>query len=101
VIIKRKMCPGIEGLEGSNHEHDVIPVATAVKYLTSRRYPKSVTAILTKIKAASVSYVHAGSTTDKGTNHVEFGEAVSRVLDKISESPRLIKRSWFVLHLQR
>lgn len=31
LIAKRKMCPGIEGLEGSSHGHDVIPVDKAIK----------------------------------------------------------------------
>lgn len=85
VIVKRKMCPGIEGLEGSNHGHDVIPVKTAIKYLTSRGYPSTVSAILQNIKPTSISYIHMGSTIDKGANRVEFGEAVSRVLDKIGK----------------
>jgi len=80
------MCPGIEGLEGSNHGHDVIPVDTAVKYLTSRGYPDAVSAILKNIKPTSLSYLHAGSTKEKGANRVEFGEAVSRVLDKIGKT---------------
>ncbi|KAF8575556.1 thiamine diphosphate-binding protein [Ramaria rubella] len=85
VIVKRKMCPGIEGLEGSNHGHDVIPVALAIKYLTSRGYPSSVGDILTSIKPSSVPYLHVGSTKEKGANRVEFGEAVCRVLDKLSK----------------
>ena len=35
VINKRPMCPGIEGLEGSTHGHDVISVELALKYLES------------------------------------------------------------------
>jgi transketolase len=30
LIAKRLMCPGIQGLEGSNHGHDVIPVDKAI-----------------------------------------------------------------------
>jgi transketolase N-terminal domain/subunit len=30
LIAKRLMCPGIQGLEGSNHGHDVIPVPKAI-----------------------------------------------------------------------
>lgn len=80
------MCPGIEGLEGSNHGHDVIPVKIAVNYLTSRGYPSTVCAILQNIKPTSTPYTYMGSTSDKGANRVEFGEAVSRVLDKIGKA---------------
>lgn len=31
LISKRVMCPGIEGLEGEPHGHDVIPVDKAIK----------------------------------------------------------------------
>ncbi|GJJ12442.1 hypothetical protein Clacol_006684 [Clathrus columnatus] len=83
VVIKRKMCPGVEGLEGSNHGHDVVPVKTAVKYLLSRGYPKSVGDILSNIKPAEVPYLYVGSTVEKGANRVEFGEAVVRYLDQL------------------
>lgn len=85
VVIKRKMCPGVEGLEGSSHGHDVIPVKTAIKYLTGRGYPQSVADILNNIRPAEVSYLYVGSTKDKGANRVVFGEAVVRYLDKLSK----------------
>ena len=37
VIIKRPMCPGIEGLEGSNHGHDVISVKLALELLRNQQ----------------------------------------------------------------
>ena len=36
VINKRKMAVGIEGIEGSTHGHDVIPVDAAIKYLEAK-----------------------------------------------------------------
>ncbi|KIJ25680.1 hypothetical protein M422DRAFT_77069 [Sphaerobolus stellatus SS14] len=85
VIIKRKMCPGVEGLEGSNHGHDVVPVKTAIKHLLGRGYPQSSLDILNNIKPYSTPYLHIGSSNDRGANRVEFGEAVCRVLDKIGK----------------
>lgn len=38
VINHRPMCPGIAGLEGSNHGHDVISVKLAIEYLEARGY---------------------------------------------------------------
>lgn len=34
LIAKRVMCPGIQGLEGSNHGHDVIPVDKAISCMS-------------------------------------------------------------------
>ena len=104
------MCPGIEGLEGSNHGHDVIPVDTAIKYLTGRGYPPTVGAILKNIKPASISYIHLGSTKERGANRVQFGEAVSNVLDKIGKEEAAKKvmvidstlcNDWFDAYIQR
>ncbi|KAF8502559.1 thiamine diphosphate-binding protein [Hysterangium stoloniferum] len=85
VVIKRKMAPGIEEIEGSNHGHDVVPVKVAIKYLLGRGYPKSVTDILENIKPNSDPYLHIGCTKERGANRVEFGEAVNRVLDKLTK----------------
>ena len=38
VVIKRVMAPGIKGLEGTTHAHDVIPVKIATEYLAERGY---------------------------------------------------------------
>ncbi|KDN45616.1 Thiamin diphosphate-binding protein [Tilletiaria anomala UBC 951] len=84
VIIKRKMCPGIEGLEGSNHGHDVIPVDKAIKYLTSKGHNDAV-AVLQSIKPTKDTYEFIGCTKDRGANRVVFGEAVAAVLDKSSK----------------
>lgn len=85
------MCPGVEGLEGSNHGHDVVPVKTAIKHLLSRGYPQSVVDVLSNIKPTDVPYLHVGSTKDRGANRVEFGEAVVRYLDKLRREDAIKK----------
>ncbi|KAG2061108.1 thiamine diphosphate-binding protein [Suillus hirtellus] len=86
VVAKRLMAPGVADIEGSTHGHDVIPVKAAVKYLTARGYPTSVSEdILNNIKPASVPYLYIGSTKEVGANRVVFGEAVNLVLDKLSK----------------
>ena len=85
VVCKRKMAPGIKSIEGSPHGHDVIPVKAAVAYLESRNYGKDITDILTNIKPSSVPYLYTGSSRETAANRVEFGEAVSRVLDGYSK----------------
>lgn len=76
------MAPGIKSIEGSPHGHDVIPVKAAIEYLQGKGITKGAD-ILANIKATSIPYVFLGSSKEKEANRVEFGEAVSRVLDKI------------------
>ncbi|KAI0635837.1 thiamine diphosphate-binding protein [Trametes polyzona] len=86
VVCKRKMAPGVADIEGSTHGHDVIPVKSAIKYLTARGYPEETAAnILNNIKPNAVPYLYIGSTKEVGANRVVFGEAVNLVLDKLSK----------------
>ncbi|OSX58829.1 hypothetical protein POSPLADRAFT_1071211 [Postia placenta MAD-698-R-SB12] len=86
VVCKRLMAPGVADIEGSTHGHDVIPVKSAIKYLTSRGYPEAMASnILNNIKPHSVPYLYIGSTKEVGANRVIFGEAVNLVLDKLSK----------------
>ncbi|KZT07582.1 thiamine diphosphate-binding protein [Laetiporus sulphureus 93-53] len=92
VVCKRVMAPGIADIEGSTHGHDVIPVKAAIKYLTSRGYPESVSAdILNNIKPTAVPYLYIGSTKEVGANRVVFGEAVNLVLDKLTKEEAAAK----------
>ncbi|EJD53512.1 transketolase [Auricularia subglabra TFB-10046 SS5] len=82
VIVKRVMAPGIKPIQGSPHGHDVIPVKAAIEYLEGKGIKAGVD-ILQSIKATSIPYVFLGSSKEKEANRVQFGEAVSRVLDGI------------------
>jgi transketolase N-terminal domain/subunit len=82
-IAHRKMAPGITGLEGLCHAHDVISVKDATKYLTDRGYNQAVEKIHA-ISPASVSYLYNGSSKQKTANRVVFGEAVVSVLEPLS-----------------
>ncbi|ORX36956.1 putative transketolase [Kockovaella imperatae] len=81
VVAKRKMAVGIPDLEGSPHAHDVIKVEPAIKYLDSKGHKKCA-AILRAIKPTESSDILLGSTKERGAVRVQFGEAVSTVLDK-------------------
>jgi transketolase C-terminal domain/subunit len=94
VINKRPMCPGIEGLEGSTHGHDVISLKLALQYLETRGYTAAVE-ILNSIKPAKQDYTFMGSSDKWGANRVMFGEAMVGVLGRMSEDER--KRSVLVI----
>ncbi|TFK98234.1 thiamine diphosphate-binding protein [Pterulicium gracile] len=84
VISKRKMAPGISGIEGSPHGHDVVSVDGAVNYLKERGYGEEVWGILKQIQPTPDPILYVGSTKERAACRVEFGEAVSNVLRKIS-----------------
>ena len=84
VVVKRVMAPGIKGLEGSTHAHDVIPVKIASEYLKERGYDKAVEK-LQAITPNSLAYLYTGSTQEKFANRVIFGEAVVSVLEALSK----------------
>ncbi|KAL2864400.1 thiamine diphosphate-binding protein [Aspergillus lucknowensis] len=85
VVVDRKMAPGIEGIEGMTKAHDVVPVDIARKYLTNRGYSEEQLAFYDQIKAVGNPHKYWGSTQDKGSNRVIFGEAVNSVLDGLSK----------------
>jgi transketolase len=87
LINKRPMCPGIEGLEGSNHGHDVISVDLAIKYLESRGQTAAVE-YLKSIQKSKQTYTFLGSSDKLGANRNVFGEAVVDILDRMSEAER-------------
>jgi transketolase len=84
VVVKRVMAPGIKGLEGSTHAHDVIPVKIASEYLKERGYDKAVEK-LQAITPNSLAYLYTGSTQEKFANRVIFGEAVVSVIEALSK----------------
>ncbi|KAF5384051.1 hypothetical protein D9757_006969 [Collybiopsis confluens] len=84
VISKRKIAPGIGGLEGEIKAHDVIPIKSAIQYLEERGYPNAGD-ILLNIKPHSQPYLYIGSSTELAANRVVFGESVNGVLDKLSK----------------
>jgi transketolase len=89
LINKRKMCPGVEGLEGSNHGHDVIKVATAVKYLEQRGYTAAVE-FLKGVKKGPSKPTLRGS-KGAGKNRVAFGTLLNELLDKMSPEQRVAR----------
>ncbi|MEM8829238.1 MAG: transketolase C-terminal domain-containing protein [Cyanobacteria bacterium P01_G01_bin.19] len=87
LINKRPMCPGIEGIEGSTHGHDVIPVDKAIAYL-EKRDRGAASDFLKNIEKPSNDYKYLGVSDKLGSNRNVFGEAVVSVLGKMSDAER-------------
>ncbi len=90
VINKRLMCPGIEGLEGSEHGHDVIPLDLALKYLEARDLPDAVD-YLKQIEKPKQRYSFLGVSDKMGSNRNTFGDAVVSMLGNLSDQDRQAK----------
>ncbi len=87
LVNKRKMAVGIEGIEGSTHGHDVIPVDKAIAYLEKRGLTEAVN-YLKSIPKPKQSYTFLGVSDKWGSNRNVFGEAVVSVLSRLSETER-------------
>jgi len=90
VINKRPMCPGIEGLEGSNHGHDVISVKLALDYLEKRVQQAAIDA-LKAVEAPKQDKNFLGSSDNWDANRGVFGTAVVDILGRMSEAERIEK----------
>jgi transketolase len=87
IINKRAMCVGIEGLEGSNHGHDVISVPAAITYLEARGHTAAVETLQNTVKPKQ-DYTFLGVSNKSESNRNVFGDAVVDVLKGMSESDR-------------
>ena len=90
VINHRPMCPGIVGLEGSNHGHDVASVKVAVEYLESHGR-QAAADHLKGIQAPKNDAVFLGSSDKWDANRNVFGDAVVAILGRMSEAERIEK----------
>jgi transketolase len=87
VINKRPMAVGIEGLEGSTHGHDVIPVALAITYL-EQRGQDAAAAYLKAIEKPVNPYIYLGSSTHTAANRNIFGDTVVQMLTRLEPAER-------------
>ncbi len=87
VINRRRMCVGIEGLEGSPHGHDVIPLDLAITYLERRGHDRAV-AYLRSIEKPKNPCSYLGSSSQLGSNRNIFGETVVSVLGRMEVGQR-------------
>ncbi|ELR97364.1 transketolase C-terminal domain-containing protein [Gloeocapsa sp. PCC 73106] len=87
VVNYRPMCVGIDGLEGTTHGHDVIPVKLALEYL--EKHGQSAAAeYLKNIEKPKQTYTFLGASDTMGSNRNVFGEAVVSILTTMTESER-------------
>ncbi|CAE7778796.1 Tktl2 [Symbiodinium sp. CCMP2592] len=87
VILKRSMCPGIQGLEGSTDGHDAMPLLHAVQYLESRGHAAAAD-MLTKVCKTCDPHQRFWGSGQFGAPRQVFGETVVRVLGRMDADER-------------
>ena len=89
LVNKRKMAPGLTGLEGTNKAHDVVKASLAIDYLRARGHEaaaKHIEAI--KAPKRPVTFRGIGS-GEWGKNREVFGQSVCEVLEPLSQAERV------------
>jgi transketolase len=87
LIAKRRMAPGIAGIEGSPHGHDAIPVKAGIEYLRARGHERAAR-WLEEAKPAAKPPQQRGSSTARTAIRTTFGEALRDVLKAQDEKQR-------------
>lgn len=87
LVNKRKMAVGIDGIEGSTHGHDVIPVDKAIAYLEKQGQTAAVE-YLKNIQKPKLPYTFLGVSEKWDSNRNVFGDAVVSVLSRMSPEER-------------
>ena len=89
LVNKRKMAPGLTGLEGSNKAHDVVKASLAVDYLRARGHEDAARHI-EAIKAPKRPTAYRGiGPGEWGVNRSVFGIALCEQLEPLSEQERV------------
>jgi transketolase len=89
LINKRKMAPGLRGIEGSPKAHDVVKVPVALEYLKARGHEEAVRYIeALKAPKRPLAYRGVGS-GEWGKNRETFGTALCEVLGALTPEARL------------
>eukprot|EP01063_Lacrimia_lanifica_P000603 TRINITY_DN10315_c0_g2_i3.p1 TRINITY_DN10315_c0_g2~~TRINITY_DN10315_c0_g2_i3.p1 ORF type:complete len:539 (+),score=255.74 TRINITY_DN10315_c0_g2_i3:515-2131(+) len=88
VVCRRKMAPGIEGVEGTHTGHDVVPVARAIDYLGKRGHKEAIEVLkaVQKTKDPHGAYKGAG---DYAAMRGAVGDALVAILSKMTKEERV------------
>jgi len=90
LVNRRRMAPGVPGIEASAKAHDVIEPELAIAYLEARGEREAV-AFLKRVPKQKESYVYLGSSKEQGRNRDLFGQLVCEQLKKLTPEERRAK----------
>eukprot|EP01065_Artemidia_motanka_P027307 TRINITY_DN32529_c0_g1_i1.p2 TRINITY_DN32529_c0_g1~~TRINITY_DN32529_c0_g1_i1.p2 ORF type:complete len:677 (+),score=228.77 TRINITY_DN32529_c0_g1_i1:74-2032(+) len=86
VVIRRKMAPGILGVEGTHQGHDVVPIDKGSKWLESKGRGAAA-ALLKTIKPSKDPHTYAGS-GNPGSMRGAVGETLINIISAMSPAER-------------
>jgi transketolase len=89
IVVKRKMAPGIDGLEGHTHAHESIKADKAIAYLEKRGRVDAAN-YLKSVKGEKSPLIYKGS-KGAGKNRDDFGKIINAILDGMTPEERLAK----------
>ena len=89
LLNRRKMCPKIEGLEGSAHGHDVIKTSVAINYLNANGRTEAAEYLGSVQKGPSGPTYQGSDAGSMGKNRDLFGKILNDILDGYSEAERI------------
>ncbi len=87
LICKRPMAPGIPGVEGTTHGHDVFKADAAIAYFEARGNPDAIELIKNAPKVDSRPHYPGGS-EEAVANRAQFGTVMCEVLAELDEKTR-------------
>lgn len=87
LINRRKMAPGVVGLEGSNKGHDVVSTAIARDYLKARGLDAALD-MLDAVQAAKRPSGYRGTSETWSKNREEFGKVIVEILSELDPAER-------------
>ncbi len=90
LVNRRKMAPGIPGIEGSHAGHEVVGTDAAIEYLQARGHDEAAD-YLSKVEKGAGNRKHRGSSEEVDSNRNTFGKVVSSILDEMPEAERVKK----------
>ncbi len=87
LICKRLMAPGMPGVEGSTHGHDVFKADAAIKYFQAKGNTDAIELIKNAPKVDSRP-TYPGESEEKVANRAAFGTVMCEVLAELDEKTR-------------
>jgi len=87
LLNRRKMAPGLAGIEGTSKGHDVVKVPVALEYLRARGHEEAARYI-ESVSAPSRPTDYRGSSSTWGKNREVFGQALCGVLAELAPEER-------------
>ena len=90
LVNRRKMAPGVDGIEGLPKGHDVIPVNFAISYLKRNGYDDAVKILETPVAGNQKAAAYMGSSSEQAKNRDDFGKYICDILKDMPDRKKQV-----------